>query len=395
MPAAPDTPARRVIRIIRSYGHTAAWHCATCRATCRAKPARHRSRTPARRVIRIIRIIRSYGHTAAWHCATLPRLPGIGASRPRHLPGIEALPSPRHTEVGILPPRSGFRLRYFAEKPITGPAPKVRQRCCPCSIADRVFFHHSHALPSILAWAQDCHTQSWRGHRIATLNPGVGTGLPHSILAWAQDCHTQSWRGHRIAPAFPRKRWKRSAVQHYAPRLAARIARKTPAVRRYTAMHSRTCRPDCPQNSASVLLCSSALTDSPPGFPASSLASKTKEMGKIKLFPTPEYSSKQPSDPVAPLVPRTGIFLGPSKSGKTVTLISLILEQYRGVFERIYIFSPSIDIDDGVHRGGPGGEYRTGASVLGRVGRGGASSSSSARSRRRPRSWTLRNCTRS
>ena len=78
------------------------------------EPARHRSHTPARRVIRIIRIIRSYGHTAAWHCATcratclasepaacgiLPRkkksetnptvsanLPGIGA-RPRHLPG--------------------------------------------------------------------------------------------------------------------------------------------------------------------------------------------------------------------------------------------------------------------------------------------------------------------
>ena len=70
-------------------------------------------------------------------------------------------------------------------------------------------------------------------------------------------------------------------------------------------------------------------------------------MGKIKLFPVPEYSSKQSSDPVVPLVPCTGIFLGPSKSGKTVTLISLILEQYRGVFERIYIFSPSIDIDDG------------------------------------------------
>ena len=61
----------------------------------------------------------------------------------------------------------------------------------------------------------------------------------------------------------------------------------------------------------------------------------------------PEYSSKQPSDPVVPLVPCTGLFLGPSKSGKTVTLISLILEQHRGVFERIYIFSPSIDIDDG------------------------------------------------
>ena len=70
-------------------------------------------------------------------------------------------------------------------------------------------------------------------------------------------------------------------------------------------------------------------------------------MGKIKLFPTTEYSSKQASDPVVPLVPCTGIFLGPSKSGKTVALISLILEQYRGVFERIYVFSPSVNIDDG------------------------------------------------
>ena len=70
-------------------------------------------------------------------------------------------------------------------------------------------------------------------------------------------------------------------------------------------------------------------------------------MGKIKLFPTAEYSSKQPSDPVVPLVPCAGIFLGPSKSGKTVALISMILEQYRGVFEKIYIFSPSINIDDG------------------------------------------------
>ena len=68
-------------------------------------------------------------------------------------------------------------------------------------------------------------------------------------------------------------------------------------------------------------------------------------MGKIKLFPTAEYS-KQPSDPVVPQVPCTGIFLGPSKSGKTVALISMILEQYRGVFEKIYIFSPSIGIDD-------------------------------------------------
>ena len=30
-----------------------------------------------------------------------------------------------------------------------------------------------------------------------------------------------------------------------------------------------------------------------------------------------------------------------------MALISLILEQYRGVFEKIYIFSPSVNIDDG------------------------------------------------
>ena len=54
-------------------------------------------------------------------------------------------------------------------------------------------------------------------------------------------------------------------------------------------------------------------------------------MGRIRLFPTPEYTSKQPSDPVVPKVPCTCIFLGPLKSGNTVALISLILEQYSSV----------------------------------------------------------------
>ena len=66
-------------------------------------------------------------------------------------------------------------------------------------------------------------------------------------------------------------------------------------------------------------------------------------MGKIKLFPTTEYSSKQSSDPVVPLVPCTGIFLGPSKSGKTVALISLILEQYRGVFQKKLRLQPECE----------------------------------------------------
>ena len=182
---------------------------------------------------------------------------------------------------------------FHPENPITGPAPEVRQRCCPRSIADGVFFRHSHALPSILLWQQDCSTQSCCGNRIAPPNPAVvtgllhpillrqqdcstqsccgnriappnpavATGLLHPILLWQQDCSTQSCCGNRIAPVFPRKRWKRSAVQHYAPRLAARIARKTPAVRRYTPMHSRTRRPDCPENYGSALLYSRTLTE--------------------------------------------------------------------------------------------------------------------------------------
>ena len=67
-----------------------------------------------------------------------------------------------------------------------------------------------------------------------------------------------------------------------------------------------------PQNSGSDAVLAASLPHSPPGFPASNLTSKNKGMGKIKLFPTPEYSSKQSSDPVVPLVPCTGIFLGPS-----------------------------------------------------------------------------------
>ncbi|CAE7335721.1 unnamed protein product, partial [Symbiodinium pilosum] len=49
-------------------------------------------------------------------------------------------------------------------------------------------------------------------------------------------------------------------------------------------------------------------------------------MSKIKLFPSPTYEVK--------------------KSGKSTALVSMILEQYRGCFERVIIFSPSINVDD-------------------------------------------------
>ena len=82
--------------------------------------------------------------------------------------GCEA-PAARHS------PAAPARHSLQPAKP--APAPKVCQRCCPRSIADRVFFHHSHALPSILLWQQDC-----------PFNPAVATGLLHPILPWQQDC---------------------------------------------------------------------------------------------------------------------------------------------------------------------------------------------------------------
>ena len=135
---------------------------------------------------------------------------GCEAPAARHSPAAPARHSLQPAHRGrdsdfALPPRSELRLRFFAEKPITGPAPKVREICCPRSITPGVFFPSpgqrrrsasdavlavsltecfftTHTLPSILAWAQDCPTQSWRGHRIATLNPGVATGLLPPIL---------------------------------------------------------------------------------------------------------------------------------------------------------------------------------------------------------------------
>ena len=163
------------------------------------------------------------------------RLGTPGATRPRHLPGIEAssLPSPRQgrdssTEVGIptsLYTEVGFPTSVFCPKNLS---PGQRRRCVSdavlaASLAECFFTIHT---PS---------RQSWRGHRIAPLNPGVSTGLPEnpspgqrrrsgsdavlaaslpeclfhhslalpSILAWAQELPLQSWAGRRIASPIP------------------------------------------------------------------------------------------------------------------------------------------------------------------------------------------------
>ena len=68
----------------------------------------------------------------------------------------------------------------------------------------------------------------------------------------------------------------------------------------------------------------------------------TPEIEPIKIK---EYTVKQSKYEVAGKLPIRSIILGPCGSGKTVLLQNMILNIYRDCFNRIYIFSPSIDVD--------------------------------------------------
>ena len=66
---------------------------------------------------------------------------------------------------------------------------------------------------------------------------------------------------------------------------------------------------------------------------------------KIIPINVPEHTSSQSKyDHVAKL-PTRSLILAPSGGGKTVLLQNFILDIYRDCFARIYIFSPSIDVD--------------------------------------------------
>ena len=66
---------------------------------------------------------------------------------------------------------------------------------------------------------------------------------------------------------------------------------------------------------------------------------------KIEPIKLKEFEVKQSKFDAAPKIPFRSIILGPSGSGKTILLQNLILNVYKNCFSRIYIFSPSIDVD--------------------------------------------------
>ena len=65
----------------------------------------------------------------------------------------------------------------------------------------------------------------------------------------------------------------------------------------------------------------------------------------IKPIKIKEYEVKQSKYPNVGKLPIRSLLIGPSGSGKTVLLQNLILDVYKDCFSRIYIFSPSIDVD--------------------------------------------------
>jgi len=66
---------------------------------------------------------------------------------------------------------------------------------------------------------------------------------------------------------------------------------------------------------------------------------------KIEPIHSKEFTVKQSKYEVAGKLPIRSVILGPSGSGKTVLLQNMILDIYRDCFSRIYIFSPSIEVD--------------------------------------------------
>ena len=61
---------------------------------------------------------------------------------------------------------------------------------------------------------------------------------------------------------------------------------------------------------------------------------------KTKEYEVPESKYKQVGK-----LPIRSILVGPSGSGKSILLQNMIIDIYKGLFGRIYIFSPSIDVD--------------------------------------------------
>ena len=70
-------------------------------------------------------------------------------------------------------------------------------------------------------------------------------------------------------------------------------------------------------------------------------------MPKVNKIEVTQYELKQPKSEVMSSTPLRGLLTNPSGGGKTTLMANMILnpDMYKGVFDRIYIFSPTIHLD--------------------------------------------------
>ena len=66
----------------------------------------------------------------------------------------------------------------------------------------------------------------------------------------------------------------------------------------------------------------------------------------LKPIELKEHTCKQGHyGDIVPKLPMRSMLVGPSGSGKTVLLTNMILDIYKGCFSRVYIWSPSIEVE--------------------------------------------------
>ena len=64
----------------------------------------------------------------------------------------------------------------------------------------------------------------------------------------------------------------------------------------------------------------------------------------IKSIKLKQFECKQSNYEVAPQLPMRSLILSPSGGGKTVLLVNMIMDIYKGCFNRIYIFHPASEL---------------------------------------------------
>ena len=65
----------------------------------------------------------------------------------------------------------------------------------------------------------------------------------------------------------------------------------------------------------------------------------------VKPFKVEEFDVEQSKYSQVGSLPMRSLILAPSGGGKTILIQNMILDIYRNCFSRVYIFSPSINVD--------------------------------------------------